>query len=116
MGLSILFVGCDNDPHEALIKESISVLSGMGVVLESVIDEPTATLAIEELKKFTEQMNDLQLRTMEIGEPDEEKIESLMNQYGDEMNSLSEKLMNEMVRLSEADYASTLIETLFPQP
>jgi hypothetical protein len=87
------------DTFEDLVKESIKSMKQLVEVLETVKDEASAKTAKPKLEKMGKDMQALQARAKKLGEPSKEDKEKLEKKYKPELESLSKKLIGELLRI-----------------
>lgn len=94
----LLCSGC-GDTYESLAEESVSVMKQLLATLESVKDGASARAAKPKLQALDEEMKDIEKRMSALGTPSEADIEALDASIGKEMEELSMKISEAMMRI-----------------
>ena len=93
-------VGCGpSDPHEQVMEEMMDCMEEMIEILATITDKTAAEAARLKLQAIGKRMQAIQMRTNEIGAPDQGKIEAMNKKYEARMKELAVKMQNELSRV-----------------
>ena len=107
----VLIVGCATDPHESLMKDTISTFDEMIGVIEGVTDESSADAAIGKLEKISKKMGDIKTRGEKLGDPDEATKKDLA-EYESKIEEALGRLMVVSMGMAFKPYGEKVMEAM----
>jgi len=107
--LTLAMVGCGGDTHEQAADDLVVLTSEVSGVLEGVEDKQSAEQAKQELTALSDEFRAVGKRLTELGEPDEGLEAELEEKYGEQLNDITKKMNDEVMRIMQID-PSLLIE------
>jgi flagellar biosynthesis/type III secretory pathway protein FliH len=85
--------GCGGDPHEAAMRDMVSLLEEFNAELATVEDEASLEAALPKLKAITARAKDVQQRIEKMEDPSKEKEEALKKKYEERFDAVMKDLM-----------------------
>lgn len=104
VGLQVSPVRAQDKPdHEALVKQTLEALKGIGDTLATIKDKATSDAAIPKLEQAAKTMEDLQQKFKDAGEPTKEVKDRLEKMYKADLEKAAKRLTEEAARLASVD-------------
>lgn len=100
MVAALLVLGGCGDTHESVVKDTLSTMEEVVKVLEGVKDEASAKTAATKLEALGEEMKKMKEVHDKLGKPDAETEKKLKEKYEKRLSEVSQKLMQEMMRIA----------------
>jgi ElaB/YqjD/DUF883 family membrane-anchored ribosome-binding protein len=97
---ALAVVGC-KDKYESAVVDSMDYMKDMVSVLEGVKDVQTAKDAKGKLEKLAEQAKAMQKKMKDMGDPPKDREKELKDKYNAEMEKITKKLGEEMIRIAK---------------
>jgi hypothetical protein len=96
----LVCAGCGGDTHDSLAAEQMDTMKKMNSVLDGVKDQATAKSAKPELKSLAQKMKEINERQAKLPAPTQEEIAATSSKYDKEMDSLMQKFVGNVMRVS----------------
>lgn len=95
------FASCGGNDHEALAKESITLMQDLGDTLAKVTDKSSAEKQVDRLETIVSKMKSVHSRMERMDAPSEEDEAAMSKALEADMGSAMQKMTQEMARIAQ---------------
>lgn len=106
---------CGGDSHEALAKESVSIMQDFGDTLAKITDKASAEKHVGELEELVVDMQAVKARMEKQGDPSAEEEAELPAELEQEMGSAIQKMSQEMMRIGSNPEIMQIVQPVLEQ-
>ncbi len=113
VALVLLCPACGGSEHEALARESVSLMKDFGDTLAKVTDKSSAEKQKGKLESIVADMHDVKVRMESKGEPSAEEESALEEKMKAEMAPVMQTMMQEMMRIGQNEEVMAVLGPVF---
>lgn len=113
LALVLLCPACGGSEHEALAKESVSLMQDFGDTLAKVTDKSSAEKQKSKLESIVADLHDVKVRMEAKGEPSAEKQAEMEEKMKAEMGPAMQTMMREMMRIGQNEEVMAVLGPVF---